>query len=152
MSPPEPPSDDTTIEEVVRSLYEAISFADEAGPDFDRLTELFAPGARLIEVKPEGTEILDLMTFIDRAIELLRGGRITRFHEREVWQRIDQFGHMAHVLSTYEARDRASDEKPLARGVNSIQLVRDAEGWRVVTILWQNEGAGDEVPPGFLPG
>lgn len=142
----------SAIAEVVRTLYEAISFASEEGPDFDRLTTLFAPGARLVEVKREGTESVDLPTFIERAIALLHTGQITRFQERSVWERIDCFGHMAHVLSTYEARDLPTDVEPLARGINSIQLVRDQEGWRVVSILWQNEGDGDTIPQSFLPG
>jgi len=34
----------------------------------------------------------------------------------------------------------------LKRGVNSIQLFHDGERWCVVSVLWDNERAGLEVP------
>lgn len=45
------------------------------------------------------------------------------FFETAVAQRIETFGNIAHVFSTYESR-HAPGEKPYARGVNSFQLVR----------------------------
>ena len=46
------------------------------------------------------------------------------FFESELARRVETFGSIAHVFSTYESR-RAPGEKPFARGINSFQLVKE---------------------------
>ncbi len=146
------PSDErVAIEAVITALYEAISFSGDEGPDFDRLSSLFTPGAHLIEIQASGIDIIDLQTFFDRAMVRLESGRITSFHETQIWHRVTGFGHMAHVLSTYEARDHEVDLVPIARGVNSVQLVKDQAGWRVASLMWQNEDPTNPLPRELLP-
>jgi hypothetical protein len=67
------------------------------------------------------------------------------FYESEVARRVETFGNIAHVFSTYESR-RAPGEKPFARGINSFQLVKTAAGWKVMTILWDSERDGNPLP------
>ena len=62
------------------------------------------------------------------------------FYEIETARRIDVFGNMAHVWSNYEARTSLDDAEPERRGINSIQLFRDAnQGWRIISMIWDNE-------------
>jgi hypothetical protein len=68
------------------------------------------------------------------------------FFEVETARRTDVFGNMAHVWSVYEARRDPADEAPERRGVNSIQLYRDETGWRIVSMIWDNERRGLTVP------
>ena len=65
-------------------------------------------------------------------------------------RRVETFGNIAHVFSTYESR-RAPGEKPFARGINSFQLVRDAKGWKVMTILWDSEREGNPIAEIRMP-
>ena len=44
------------------------------------------------------------------------------FFEHEISRTVETFGSISQVFSTYESRRRADDEKPFARGINSIQL------------------------------
>jgi hypothetical protein len=67
-----------------------------------------------------------------------------------VARRVETFGNIAHVFSTYESR-RAPGDKPFARGINSFQLVRDGKAWKVVTILWDSEREGNPLPEKYLP-
>ncbi len=71
------------------------------------------------------------------------------FYEAEVARRVEVFGAIAHVFSTYESR-RAPGEKPFARGINSFQLVKTAQGWKVFTILWDSEREGNPIPEKYL--
>ncbi len=58
------------------------------------------------------------------------------------------FGNIAHVWSAYEARRSPDDAEPERRGINSMQLFRDADaGWRIVAMIWGNERPGLAVPP-----
>ncbi len=71
------------------------------------------------------------------------------FYESEVARRVETFGNIAHVFSTYESR-HAPGEKPFARGINSIQLVKVGKSWKVITILWDAEREGNPLPPKYL--
>jgi hypothetical protein len=61
------------------------------------------------------------------------------FYEVETGRRVDLFGNIAHVWSSYEARTSPDDETPERRGINSIQLFRHPElGWRIIAMIWDN--------------
>ena len=54
---------------------------------------------------------------------------------------------MAQVWSAYEARSALGDAKPERRGINSIQLYREADGrWRIMSMIWDNERPGLALP------
>ena len=61
--------------------------------------------------------------------------------ETEIDRRTEESGAIAHVLSRYEAR-RTVDGPPTSRGANSIQLVRTGGGWRIVSLVWDDDSAG----------
>jgi len=71
------------------------------------------------------------------------------FFESEVSRKMEQFGQEAHVFSTYESRN-AKDEKPFARGINSLQLFNDGKRWYVVSIFWDEERADNPLPQKYL--
>ena len=72
----------------------------------------------------------------------------TAFYEIETGRKVDVFGNMAHAWSIYEARTRLDDAEPERRGINSIQLYKDPDlGWRVISMIWDNERPGLSVPP-----
>jgi len=72
------------------------------------------------------------------------------FFEKEIARRVEVFGNIAHVFSTYEARRKADDEKPFMRGINSFQLMNDGNRWWVVTIFWQGERPDSPIPEKYL--
>lgn len=73
------------------------------------------------------------------------------FAERGVANRVEAFGNIAHVWSTYESRHDFKDEKPFARGINSITLIKDGDRYWVVQILWDSERPGTPIPEKYLP-
>jgi len=129
-----PDSDEFQIEATVLAVYNVIS-----GPagrrDWNRFKDLFAPGARLISVRKE-TVVMTPDEFQAKNTPYLQEHG---FFERPVDTRVERFRDIAQVWSRYESRNASNDEKPFARGVNSVQLVRDGNRWRVLTILWQEE-------------
>jgi hypothetical protein len=72
------------------------------------------------------------------------------FFEKEVSRRVEKFGNIAHVFSTYEARRNADDQKPFMRGINSIQLMNDGLRWWIVTVFWQAEDEKNPLPAEYL--
>jgi hypothetical protein len=143
------PADNDSIESTVKAVYEAIS--GPAGPrDWARFRSLFADGARLIPMRttPNGPAPA-VMTPDDYVQRSSPNMEKNAFFEVAVAQRIETFGNIAHVFSTYESR-HAPGEKPFARGINSFQLVRQGGVWKVMTILWDSEREGSAIPDKYL--
>ena len=72
------------------------------------------------------------------------------FFEREISRRTENFGSIAHLFSTYESRHAKDEEKPFARGINSIQLMNDGKRWWIVTVFWQGEDEKNPLPAEYL--
>jgi hypothetical protein len=72
------------------------------------------------------------------------------FFEKEIARRTEQFGHIAHLWSTYESRHAAEDPEPFMRGINSIQLFYDGSRWWIVTIYWQHESTEHPIPEKYF--
>ena len=149
----EVPADVASPEAIVEALYDVISGDRGVARDWDRFRTLFHPAAKLMPTAtmPEGQGVIRPLTpqdYIDRAGPgLVREG----FHEREIARRVDRFGRIAHVFSTYEGRRAATDADPFLRGINSIQLFDDGTRWWIVSVYWQAEDATTPLPPEYLP-
>jgi hypothetical protein len=72
------------------------------------------------------------------------------FYEREIAHKIETFGNIAHVWSTYESRRKLDDAMPFTRGVNSFQFVHHDNRWWVLTILWDAERVDNPIPAKYL--
>jgi hypothetical protein len=142
-------SDGDSIDAAVRACYAVIS--GPAGTrDWVRFHSLFAEGARLIPIRqtPQGS-LPAVMTPEDYEKRAGANFEKNAFYESEVANRVETFGDIAHVFSTYESR-HAPGEKPFARGINSFQLVKTGAGWKIMTILWDAEREGLTIPEKYL--
>ncbi len=152
-------ADVASIQAIVAALYDAISFAPGGRPDWARLRTLLLDRARLIPPPsgdPPALRVIDFDTwmtesnaFLDRSDAAGEGFRARGFREAELAGRAEQFGDIAHVFSTYGSYQWGSDQ-PFARGINSIQLVRQGGRWWVATILWDVERPDRPIPPAYL--
>lgn len=145
------PDDVQSIDAILGALYDVISGPAGQKRDWDRMRSLFVPGARLIPTSVSGdgatARVLDVDGYIQRASGAFEHDG---FYEREIARRTDQFGNIAHVFSTYESRRGPNDATPFARGINSIQLLKDGHRWWVVTIYWDAERPGNPIPTEYL--
>ena len=152
-TPAADPKDVATIDSIVAALYEVISGPAGQKRNWDRFRSLFVPGARMIPTgrNPQTGEVASRVRtpeeYIARSAPLLEQNG---FFEREISRRTEKFGNIAHLFSTYESRHKAEDEKPFARGINSIQLMNDGKRWWVVTIFWQGEDDKTPLPAEYL--
>lgn len=147
------PADVSSLDAIMKSVYDVIS-GDAGKPrDWDRFRSLFHKDARLI---PTGK---NAQTGVVSARALTPDEYVTRaepgfakdgFHERELARRVDQFGNIAQVFSTYHAFRKSTDKEPFLRGINSFQLLNDGKRWWVMTIYWQAETPDNPIPKQYL--
>ena len=146
-------SDVESIDAIIAAAYDVISGPAGQKRDWNRERSLFYLGARLIPTAKPGAndglapQILDVDGFIARVEPYFADHG---FFETEIARRTEQFGHIAHVWSTYESRYSADDPKPFMRGINSFQLFYDGNRWWIVNIFWQQESVEDPIPEKYL--
>lgn len=150
------PTDVASIDAIITAAYDVIS-----GPpgkrDWERERSLFINGARLIpttlaagETYKDGKispHVMDVDGFIERSREYVE---TNGFFEKEIARRIERYGDIAHVWSTYESRHKQDDQEPFMRGINSFQLFYDGSRWWIVTIYWRNETPNNRIPEKYL--
>ena len=145
------PEDVESPDAIIKAVYDIIS--GPAGErNWPRLRTLYIEGARLIPTGKRmhddgGFQVLSVDEWIADASGFLNEND---FWEKEIMRHSDQFGNMIHAFSTSEARDR-EDGQPIARGINSIQLLYKDKRWWIVTVMWANENEDNPIPREFLP-
>lgn len=147
------PADVASLDSIMKAVYDVISGDAGKGRDWDRFRSLFYDGARLIPTSK------DAKTGVIAAHALSPDEYVKRvepffakqgFFERETARRVETYGAVTHVFSTYESRHSAADKTPFARGINSFQLFNDGKRWWVMTIYWQAETPELPIPTKYL--
>lgn len=153
------PEDVRSIDALISAVYDVISGPAGKPRDWDRFRSLFAPDGRLGIVRPERSAangqparegdiyFLTPQMYVDRdAPFFAKEG----FFERAVANRVEEFGNLAHVWSTYESRHTETDAQPFARGINSIQMMQAQGRWWIVSLVWEQERDGLVLPDKYL--
>ena len=134
-------TDEQAIGAVIDEMYGMIS--GPAGPrDWSRQANCFLPEARQVRtwVDERGDPQMLIMSPDEYRENVTPFFAANPFHEIETGRRIDLFGNIAHVWSSYEARISPDDADVERRGINSIQLFRHPDhGWRILAMIWDNE-------------
>lgn len=146
------PKDVASLDAILAALYDVISGPAGKKRDWDRFRSLFVAGARLIPTGAGQDGKARIRTMNPDEYATATGSRLEQsgFFEKEIARTAETYGNVTQAFSTYESRHMAGDAKPFARGINSIQLFNDGSRWWVVTIYWDSERPGNEIPAKFL--
>ncbi len=148
--------DYSTIDGTLETLYAAVSFGPGGECDWDRLREIFFPGAIFIQPPKRGEKrkVIDLEGFFADWHEFFANSTVreTGFVEKLAHRTTDHFGDIAHAYVVFEVRVDPDSPRPLARGMDSIQLVRVDDRWWVNSIITEFERPGRAMPERFVGG
>ena len=153
------PADSTDVRspaDIVRATYQAISRAPGKPFQWERFRNLFLPEARLIpnteQTRGQFTvhTVQSFIDWIDTGWKQVIGTPNDRgFAESEVSNMIEEYGDIAHVLSTYE-KHIWGETRVLGRGINSFQLVKRDGRWWIAGVIWDEETGAGAVPEKYL--
>ena len=141
-----------TIDSTIKTFYDVISGEKESKRNWKQFKFLFTDDAKLITTgkNQDGdfkVRYLSPQDYIKNSDAWLTSNG---FIEREIKRKIDLFGNMGHVFSSYESFHSKEDDKPFMRGINSIQLLNDGERWWIVNVYWNNETDANQIPGEYL--
>jgi hypothetical protein len=152
------PGDVDTADHLLASLYDVIS-----GPpgqrDWDRFRSLFLPDGRIAVVIPETAATKDAparkgdVVFLTPDMYAERDDPYFKTHgffERSIANRVEEFGNLVHIWSTYESRNAKDDSKPFSRGINSVQIAHARGRFWIASVLFDDERPGLTLPEKYL--
>ena len=140
-----------TLPSEPKGIPAALDAAITGPADKDRacMKALLIPEARMMVVSlgADGPPSYTLLTLDDWIARTKARGH-AMLEEKQLKFHIERYGNIAHLWSSYALH---SDGKQVARGINSIQAIKEAGGWRVTSIMVQAESATAPLPKEYLP-
>lgn len=146
------PADVASINSLIAAFYASTSGERNQPRQWDRYRSLFLPDARLVAARPSATGAAGALflspdEFVtSNKTYFEKGG----FLDKEIARRVESFGSIAHVWSTFESRHAQNDPAPYARGITSMQLLKDGDRWWIVNIFWGHEREDAPIPEKYL--
>ena len=134
-----------------KGIPAALDAAISGPADKDRacMKALLIPEARMMFVSlgSDGTPSYRIESLDDWIARVKARGHAV-LEEKQLKFRLERYGNIAHLWSSYALN---SDGKQVARGINGIQAIKEAGGWRVTGIIVQAESASAPLPGEYLP-
>jgi len=153
------PADVDTVEHLMAALYDVISGPAGQQRDWNRFRSLFLPDARMGVIRTDMAATADKPARKSDAVLFTPDMYVERddpvfktmsFFERAIANRVETFGNLTSVWSTYESRHDPKDAQPFARGINSLQIVHAQGRYWVANIIWDDEHEGLTLPEKYL--
>jgi hypothetical protein len=140
-----------SLDGILAAYYEVVSRPAGTAPDRARDEWIHHPDAlvAITGVDDQGVPVIRTMT-LGEYHDRFGDPDAASFFEWEIHRTVQRFGNVAHVWSTY-ASGREPDGEVFGRGINSIQLYHDGTRWWITSWIFDQERAGNEIPPEFLP-
>ncbi|NNF42926.1 MAG: hypothetical protein HKN62_07735 [Phycisphaerales bacterium] len=145
--------DVASAEATVLAYYASISGPAGVPRDWNRFRSLFLPDARMYTARQNGGRAVPFTLTPEQFVNSNRAYfEGAGYDEREITRRVERFGTMAQVWSTYESRRNPADDAAYGRGINAFQLIHDGDRWWIASILWDYERpAQSPIPAEYLP-
>lgn len=142
-----------SLDSTLYNLYAVISGEKGVKRDWELFRYLFHADAKLIPSGKNKEGIIDARFMSPDDYVNSSGTYLEQngFFEKEIHREVDTFGNIMQVFSTYESYRSEKDEKPFARGINSIQLLHDGSRYWIINIYWMAENAENPLPDKYLP-
>ena len=138
--------DRAAIEDIARRFFAAFTNAGGAVPDVEGLERLFLPAGIIVKAVGDAREVYSVRNFIAPRLRILTDGTLTDFREEETEARTDILGNVAQRICLYRKSGVMAGERIEGKGVKVLQFVRDAAGWRLSAVAWDDEREGLAIP------
>lgn len=126
-----------TAEQVVRQLYDLVTFEANNTPDWEKVKSLFVEEAVVIlRVSRTTHKVFSRQGFVDDFQNFITRAKVdeTGFVEKIISLKILKIGDMAHCWVVYEASIPGSGRPP-QKGVDSFQLLTRQGQWKIISIV-----------------
>lgn len=138
----------STAEDVVKKIYELVTFEAGSPPDWDDVKALFLDEA-VVVLRTSRTEstVFSVDGFIDDFKKFAERKDVQKngFSEKILRTHATEFRDIAHVWVLYEASIPGTGRPPL-KGADSFQLIRKDDRWRIASVANDIPTADHPIP------
>ena len=134
-----------SVEQVVRDVYDLVSWTDGNTPDWEVVREIFIPEGLVVLRYPPDLKIMSVDGFLLdwlRFENQLEEAGVNGFQETVTSAATTEFGDIAHVHVVYESSIPGTG-RPARPGVDLWSLIRIDGQWKVVSVV--NELPRDDL-------
>ena len=142
-----------SLDRVVHKLYGSLTYKkDSIFPGTETIRSCFvSSNSMLMEVKDEEYTKYTLEEYLTLFKESLNSGGYKSVEEYELSNTKEMFGDIAHVMSIYNTRVVLEGGDIIEkRGINSIQLIKADNDWKIVSIIWYDEDEKNKLTGDYL--
>ncbi len=140
-----------TLDGIIKAYYDVVTVKKGEKVSYQRDSCLHVPNA-LVGSAQKGRggkvslKLITLKQFHQASDAFLEKDG---FWEREISRRVENFGAIYHVWSTYETKN-VEDGPVIERGINSIQLYFDGTRFWILSWIFDNESKEQPIPKKYL--
>ncbi|HMI78970.1 MAG TPA: hypothetical protein VK484_09250 [Ferruginibacter sp.] len=139
-----------TLDGIIKAYYDVVTVKKGEKISYVRDSLLHVPNASVGMAQKDKNgkiqlKLITLKEFHKNDAALEKDG----FYEKEISRKVENFGAIYHVWSTYETKNVA-DGPVVERGINSIQLYFDGTRFWILSWVFDNEGNGNGIPKKYL--
>ncbi|MDP9081150.1 MAG: hypothetical protein M3O71_27350 [Bacteroidota bacterium] len=141
----------STLDGIIKAYYDVVTVKKGGKVFFERDSLIHWPGVLVgaVSVSKSGKSVMHSFTL--KEYHRLSDPLLEKdgFYEREISRKVEKFGAIYHVWSTYESRNEAG-EPIIERGINSIELFYDGIRFWIMGWIYDGERKNNPIPAEYL--
>ena len=134
---PNPRTDD--IDTLIARFYSVFDNRTGACAGVDEIASLFHEAGVIALRGAGGFQACSPIEFATPRVDLLRGGRLTGFHEWETAHESRVDGDLALRTSRYEKAGTMDGAPYAGKGTKFFQFIRMQGRWRILSLAWVDD-------------
>lgn len=141
----------STLDGIIKAYYDVVTVKKGETVSYERDSLLHIPNAHVGSgyIDKQGKQKFSYLTL--KQYHKLADPSLSKegFDEREIVRRVEKFGSIYHVWSTYESRN--THNGPVTeRGINSIELFYDGTRFWILGWFYDGERKDNPIPEEYL--
>jgi hypothetical protein len=141
----------STLDGIIKAYYDVVTVKKGGKVFFERDSLIHWPGVLVgaVSVSKSGKPAMHYFTL--KEYHRLSDASLEKdgFDEREISRKVEKFGAIYHVWSTYESRNDAGGPI-IERGINSIELFFDGTRFWIMGWIYDGERKDNPIPAEYL--
>jgi hypothetical protein len=140
-----------TLDGIIKAYYDVVTVKKGEKPSYQRDSTLHVPNVNVgwATRSKDGKTVVKYVSL--KEYHRLSDGALAAsgFDEREISRKVENFGAIYHVWSTYESRNTKTGPV-IERGINSIELFYDGARFWLLGWFFDNERKDNPIPAKYL--
>jgi len=141
----------STLDGIIKAFYDVVSVKKGSKVYFERDSLLHWKDVRVggVSMNKNGKATIGFVTL--KRFHELSDPYVEKdgFDEKEISRKVEKFGAVYHVWSTYESRNEPGGPV-IDRGINSIELFNDGSRFWILGWFYESERKDNPIPAEYL--